>query len=116
MIILLMVFLWVSFERNNEVLRARSLVEGERIGQLLAAHINTAVSVGDGYSANFTIPSHLDGETYAVTGFPDEQRVVVIWGTENFSYSAPVSTTNFNLNIAGYSVQVRNEGGVVYLE
>ncbi len=116
LVIVLMVFAGVSLQRQGEVVRAKSMVEAQRVGEMMAAHITTAVSVGEGYSANFTLPTDLVGQPYYFLSFPQEQRVVVVWGEANASYSAPVSTSNFQLNLTGTSVHVRNEAGVIYVD
>ncbi len=116
LVILFLVFAGASIQRQGEVLRSQYLVEAERIGTLVATHINTAASVGDGYSANFTLPPDLQGAPYYFLSFPEEERIVVVWGTQNASFSAPVSTSQLLFNVTSTSVRVRNQQGIVYVE
>lgn len=118
LILVLMAFSALSMQRQNEVVRARGYIEAQRVSDLVAAHISIASSVGDGYSANFTLPLDLAGQPYFVVAFPSEERVAVVWGPQNASYSSPVTTTNFQFNSFNVSqpyVPVRNVGGMVYV-
>ncbi len=110
----LMVFVVVSQQRQNEVVRDRNAVEAQRIASLVASHVNTAASVGKGYSSSFLLPPGVHGENYSVGVISAEQRIVVEYGQQDNSASAAILTSDV---VASFSIggvnNITNDEGVV---
>ncbi|MFH1106795.1 MAG: hypothetical protein V1787_02770 [Candidatus Micrarchaeota archaeon] len=114
LIMLLMVFVGLAQQRQNEVYRGRDSVEAWRIADLVATHINSAVGIGDGYSSQFVLPPSVYGEPYRVEFIQQEQRVVVYYGQENKTASAGVLTADVVANFTvGGENPISKEDGVV---
>lgn len=114
LVMVLTVFVVVAQQRQNEVVRERNGVEAQRIASLVAAHVNTAVSVGRGYSSSFVLPPGIHGYSYSVTVIAQEQRVEVEYGPENRSATAQLLTSDVvaNFSIGGVN-SITNDGGVI---
>ncbi|MFH1200187.1 MAG: hypothetical protein V1708_03910, partial [Candidatus Micrarchaeota archaeon] len=67
LIMVLIVFTFFSQQRYNDVLRERGYVEAQRIASLVAAQVNTAASIGNGFSSSFLLPPSVYGEGYTVS-------------------------------------------------
>ena len=114
LIMLLTVFVVVAQQRQNDVVRERNYSEAQRIASLVAAHINTAASVGGGYSSSFILPPGIHGYQYNVSAVAAEQRILVEYGERNFSATAQILTSDIQANfLIGGVNGITNEAGVV---
>jgi hypothetical protein len=114
LIMILIVFTYMAQERQNDVLRERGYVEAQRIASLVAAQVNTAASIGDGFSSGFLLPPSVYGENYTISIVPAQQRVEVSFGASSLAASAQILTSNVsaNFNVGGQN-QIANNGGVI---
>jgi len=55
------------FEKTRNVYESNSRSQAIEISEKVAAEINTAVSEGDGYSKNITLPNDIFGASYVVS-------------------------------------------------
>ena len=97
------------FQKTISAYDSKSDSEAIELSEKIASEINTAVSEGDGYSKNITLPSSLFGSGYSVE--TDAGSVFVKLPKKN-----AVSRT-ITKNITGTFVfgnnQIRNKNGVV---
>lgn len=108
MLIFSSVYTLVS-EKTIRAYDSKSGSEAIELSEKIASEINTAVSEGDGYSKNITLPDNVFGSAYSVE--VDEGSVFVKLQKKN-----AVSRT-ITKNVTGTFVfgnnQLRNKGGVI---
>lgn len=69
------------FEKTRNVYESNSRSQAIEISEKVAAEINTAVSEGNGYSKNITLPNDIFGAGYTVS--IDKGNVFVAWRGKN---------------------------------
>ncbi len=96
-------------EKTINAYDSKSNSEAIEISEKIASEINTAVSEGEGYSKNITLPNNIFGSGYAIE--VDKGSVFVKLPKKN-----AVSRT-ITENVTGTFVignnQIRNKGGVI---
>jgi uncharacterized protein (UPF0333 family) len=85
--------------------------DAKRLAAQMASEINTAVSVGDGYSRSFSVPDYLYGNT-DYTMVVMQQRVYIFWNQR--SYSLPVLAGNVTGSPVKGQNHISNTGGVIF--
>lgn len=101
--------------RQEMMYKERVSMDAKALSNLLASKVNNAVSVGDGYSHNFSTPRYLhNGENYSILINPKYQKVYVIW--KNNYYSSPIVTSNITGNFSYGENRIENKGGGVRIE
>jgi len=97
------------FEKTKNAYDSKSLSEASGIGDKIAGEINTAVSEGDGYSKNITLPNDIFGASYVVS--IDKGDVFVYWRGKNAASRIIIE------NVTGVFVsgnnKIKNKGGVI---
>lgn len=99
------------FDKTQEAYDLKSRKAALEIGERIASEINTAMSEGDGYSKNITLPDKILGADYTV--LIDSGNVFVKWRKKNAAartIAENVSGTFFQGNNV-----LANRGGVIFV-
>ncbi|MFH0835532.1 MAG: hypothetical protein V1834_00015 [Candidatus Micrarchaeota archaeon] len=112
LLIVLVIFSAVSLKQQDYAFTERARMDGNSVCQLVAYHINSAASIGDGYSAVMVLPNNIAGsQDYYVQVLDSERRVRVEW------YGAfcelPVLAENFSGTVSKGESLIKNEGGTI---
>jgi uncharacterized protein (UPF0333 family) len=117
-ILLLLMLSIVSFaaiNRSQSILTEKTNMDARRVAKLIAIEIDTAVSVGDGYRNEFSLPQYLyNTRNYTITLSPEYQRIYVDWG--NSSYPVPLLTSNITGTPKKGVNIIKNENGLIKIE
>ncbi|MEK6843335.1 MAG: hypothetical protein AABY04_02515 [Candidatus Micrarchaeota archaeon] len=103
-------------ERTKAIQRSREILEAEKIGELTAANIDIAVSVGDGYSSKFYLPFGLTNSNYSLQIFPSSQRLEMTYSDFNFTKVFTILTNNVTGNPRQGQNIIRNVKGEIIIE
>ncbi|VVB59959.1 Uncharacterised protein [uncultured archaeon] len=99
----------IIFEKTQEAYDSKSGSEAARIGGTIASEIDTAVSEGDGYSKNITLPGDIFGAKYNVSMEPG--YVFVRWREKNAVLPTIANVTG---NFTSGNNYIKNKGGVIF--
>ncbi|MFH1750779.1 MAG: hypothetical protein ABH863_03815 [Candidatus Micrarchaeota archaeon] len=114
MIMLMIVLSIEAADRMRIIQRNRDILEAERVGSIAAININTAFSVGDGYSSRFFMPYGLLNSDYYINITNEEQRLDVTYG-ENFTRGFPLLSGNVTGEIAQGENLINNTLGEIII-
>jgi len=112
LLIMLVFFSLVSYQRSMELNRAAVSAAGWRACELVSLEVNSASSVGEGYEHSFNLPMKLDGtQDYSLEISASERAVRANWsGGQCLMPAIPYSYSGAPAQ--GYN-RVRNVGGVI---
>jgi hypothetical protein len=109
--LMLIIVYIVTAGQRSEVATQSSLTEGWNLCARIASEVNTAVGVGNGYERSFYLPLDVNGESYDVSVYAQEQAVTVEWS--GFACRASVLTSQLTgVPHAGLN-KVKNNGNVI---
>jgi len=113
--LMLAIVTFAAINRSNSILTEKINMDARRAAKITAIEINTAVSVGDGYRNEFSLPQYLyNAKNYTITILPEYQRIYVDW--DNRSYSVPLLTSNITGSIKQGINIIKNEHGLIKIE
>lgn len=105
-------FTAVSDANKTSALERSVTMDAKRVCDAAAGEINTAESVGDGYSHSFLIPDFIFGRVnFSVQLVPETRTVACSWS--GGFYESPVLAANFTGNVRKGTNTVTNFAGVV---
>lgn len=114
MLLMLSAAIFIFGGKSQSMYRDRVSIDMQAMSELLAAEINIAVSVGDGYYHEFTIPENLyNGESYSINISQQYYQVYIFW--KDSQYSTPVYTSRISGNFSKGLNRISNINGVVYI-
>ncbi|MBI5229636.1 hypothetical protein HY991_05990 [Candidatus Micrarchaeota archaeon] len=120
LLVVFVVFMAVANTKREDVERDVGILSAKQVVETASSHINSAVSVGDGYHATFLLPVTLqNGVSYTLQFVPGNQRVYIQW--EEKEWSSPILTSNIhdctgacNPFAVGENT-VENKGGEIWI-
>lgn len=116
LLMLLIVLSVETADRTKAISRSREILEAQRVGEIAAANIDVAVSVGDGYSSKFYLPFGLTDSNYSLQIFPSSQRLEMIYTDNNFSRIFPILTNNVTGSLKQGQNRIRNVKGEIIID
>ena len=117
LIAVLTVFSMMVFERQVVLSDKRFHSDGARLCFVVADEINTALTVGSGYSSSFYVPRTMaDAKFFNVTLKPLERRVIISWNGGSDFEQCPIITRNVTGSVVPGDNRVRNSKGVVIID
>lgn len=113
--LMLLVIYFISFNQGSQTRLKKEWMDGFAVCEAVAAEINNAVTIGDGYSHKFFLPYYV-GETtnYSIAFVPVEQAIEVSWG--NYQCRLLVLSSSVSGTPRQGENLVKNEDGVVVFE
>ncbi len=97
---------------QTDVQNQQETLMAENIANDAVFELQMALTQGDGYSRNFTLPHALLGNTYTVN--LTSGTLIVQWDDRNLYKDAPITTINGNITPA--ENQIRNDDGELYVD
>jgi hypothetical protein len=113
-LLITLLFLVVAQPYENSIRQERKDVLGKEMLWRVAAELNGAAAVGNGYERTFTLPQRLDdGTNYTLIISPTLQLVRIWWGEGEGGYGLPVITSNVTGSFSYGANRITNSNGLI---
>ena len=102
-------------DREDVLYESRIGISSKTVAESVASEINIALSVGDGYSNSFSLPTTLlGGINYTIDLDKESQRVYIEWRNRTLFF--PILTSEVTGNPKKGNNTIRNENGAIIFE
>jgi len=116
-LLITMVFLASIGPYEQNVMLERKAILGREILWKVAAELNGAASVGDGYERIMVLPGIMrDGSNYSIELDVEYQVVRIFWGEGGGGYGLPIITSNVTGSFQPGVNRITNSDGVILVE
>jgi len=115
MIVIFGVAVFAANSRQQEIYGERVFADAKNVLFTAVVEIDTAVSVGDGFSHSFFLTEALSGGTNYSIGLNSQYQIAYIeWMEKN--YTLPLTTSRLNGSFVKGMNRISNHGGMITIE
>ncbi len=99
------------FDKTQDAYDSKTRKIALEAAEKIASEINTAVSEGDGYLKNITLPENIFGANYNVS--IDRGNVIITWREKNAA--ARTTVNNITGHFSSGNNLIANKGGIIFV-
>jgi hypothetical protein len=116
-LLITLLFLVMAQPYEASIRQERKNVLGKELLWRVAAELNGAAAVGDGYERTFRLPERLDdGTNYSLSISPTLQVVRIWWNVGEGGFGMPIITSNITGSFSPGENHIQNSNGLITVE